>query len=266
MNDSVVCVAAAPAPTNHELCACPVPSQPVGPTGAPMPQASATRGAGSSRSIEAAIVALTRCSMRASIGHPQRPDKCVSLGPMRALMPTLAPTLAVALTLAAALTTTAACRGARPRALTPIPAASATPLPPLEYRLRSGEPWASGSAAGRVLVIDFWATYCKPCRKAFPKLGQLAAAYPDTAVVVGVSVDEEDAVVEDFLREVPAAFLIARDPAQSVHAGPLAVSELPTLLVVDRRGRIRFRGEAMAEPDYDLLPGLVSTLLSEPAE
>jgi thiol-disulfide isomerase/thioredoxin len=181
-------------------------------------------------------------------------------------MPTLAPTLAVALTLAAALTTTAACRGARPRALTPIPAASATPLPPLEYRLRSGEPWASGSAAGRVLVIDFWATYCKPCRKAFPKLGQLAAAYPDTAVVVGVSVDEEDAVVEDFLREVPAAFLIARDPAQSVHAGPLAVSELPTLLVVDRRGRIRFRGEAMAEPDYDLLPGLVSTLLSEPAE
>jgi thiol-disulfide isomerase/thioredoxin len=189
---------------------------------------------------------------------------------MRALAAaTPTPTLTRAFTLAVALAlilATAACGSSRPRALAPVPAASAAPLPPLEYRLRSGEPWTSGSAAGRVLVIDVWATYCKPCRKAFPKLGQLAAAYPDTAVVVGVSVDEEDAVVEDFLREVPAAFLIARDPARTVQSGPLALSKLPTLLVIDRRGRIRFRGEAMAEPDYDLLPGLVSTLLAEPAE
>lgn len=186
----------------------------------------------------------------------------------RAPAPALAliPTLATALALALALATTAACGSSRPRALAPIPAASAASLPPLEYRLRTGEPWTSGSAAGRVLVIDVWATYCKPCRKAFPKLGQLAAAYPDTAVVVGVSVDEEDDVVETFLREVPAAFLIARDPARTVQSGPLALSKLPTLLVVDRRGRIRYRGEAMAEADYDLLPGLVATLLSEPAE
>ena len=182
---------------------------------------------------------------------------------MRAPAATLALTLTLAL---GALGAASACGGSRPRALAPLPATSAAPLPPLEYRLRTGEPWTSGSAAGRVLVIDVWATYCKPCRKAFPKLGQLAAAYPDTAVVVGVSVDEEDAVVEDFLREVPAAFLIARDPARTVQSGPLRLSKLPTLLVVDRRGRIRYRGEAMAEPDYDLLPGLVATLLSEPAE
>ncbi len=65
---------------------------------------------------------------------------------------------------------------------------------------------------------------------------------------------------------IAAAFLIARDPTRTVQSGPLALSKLPTLLVVDRRGRIRYRGEAMAEADYDLLPGLVSTLLAEPAE
>jgi thiol-disulfide isomerase/thioredoxin len=144
----------------------------------------------------------------------------------------------------------------------PIPVASAAPLPLLEYRLRSGEPWTSRAALGRVIIIDVWATYCRPCRKALPKLGRLAAAHPE-AVVIGVSVDEEDAAVEAFLREVPVAFPIARDPKASVQSGPLAIHRLPTLLLIDRRGRIRFRGEEMAEPDYDVLPGLVAALLAE---
>jgi thiol-disulfide isomerase/thioredoxin len=170
--------------------------------------------------------------------------------------------LALALPLALPL---AACGGGAPhRTLTPTPAASATPLPPIELHLRDGASWTARAAEGRVLVIDVWATYCVPCRKAFPKLGQLAAAYPD-AVVVGISVDENDADVESFLREVPAAFLIARDPKQSVQSGPLQLSKLPTLLVVDRAGRLRLRREGVAESDYDLLPELVSTLLAEPA-
>ena len=164
---------------------------------------------------------------------------------------------------AAAIVLAIAACGAPPRrAPEPIAAAAAAPLPPLEYRLRSGEPWTSSAALGRVIVLDVWATYCKPCRKAFPKLGRLAAAHPE-AVVIGVSVDEDDAVVEAFLRAVPAGFAIARDPAQTVQSGPLAISKLPTLLVVDRRGRVRFRGEEMAESDYDVLPGLVAALLAE---
>jgi thiol-disulfide isomerase/thioredoxin len=167
-----------------------------------------------------------------------------------------------AATAAAIVLAVAACGAPPRRAPEPIAAAAAAPLPPLEYRLRSGEPWASSAALGRVIVLDVWATYCKPCRKAFPKLGRLAAAHPE-AVVIGVSVDEDDAVVEAFLREVPAAFSIARDPTQSVQSGPLAIGRLPTLLVVDRRGRVRFRGEEMAESDYDVLPGLVAALLAE---
>jgi len=178
---------------------------------------------------------------------------------MRALAPVaLAPPLALALALAAC----AAGCGGQPRALAPIPTATAAPLPPLEYRLRTGEPWTSRAALGRVIVLDAWATYCKPCRKAFPKLGRLAAAYPD-AVVIGVSLDEDDAVVESFLREVPAAFTIARDPQRTLQSGPLAMTRLPTLLVIDRTGRIRFRGDPMKEADYDGLPGLVAALLAE---
>ncbi len=156
----------------------------------------------------------------------------------------------------------AACGGPAGRAPEPTPAAAAPPLPPLEYRLLSGEPWTSRAALGRVIVLDVWATYCKPCRKAFPKLGRLAAAHPD-AVVIGVSVDEEDAAVEAFLREVPAAFTIARDPKWTVQSGPLAIHKLPTLLVIDRRGRIRLRRDEVVEADYDVLPGLVASLVAE---
>jgi thiol-disulfide isomerase/thioredoxin len=143
-----------------------------------------------------------------------------------------------------------------------IPAASAAPLPALAYTLRTGEPWTSSSAKGRVLVLYVWATYCPPCRKSLPKLGRLAAANPD-AVVVGVSVDEEDDVVEAFLREVPAAFPIARDPTQTVQSGSLGIAQLPTLLLVDRQGRVRYRREPMTEHDYDAVPGMLAALLAE---
>ena len=111
-------------------------------------------------------------------------------------------------------------------------------------------------------MIDVWATYCKPCRKAFPKLDRLAARYPDVDVVA-VSVDEEDAVVDRFVREIPVRFAIARDPTHTVRTGPLAVRELPTVIVLDRAGRVRFRADKIAEADYDRLGGIVDVLLAE---
>jgi thiol-disulfide isomerase/thioredoxin len=143
-----------------------------------------------------------------------------------------------------------------------IAASRAAALPSLSYRLVSGPSWTSDAARGRVMVLDVWATYCKPCRKAFPKLGRLAATHPDV-VVIGISVDDDDAVVDAFLHEVPAGFPIARDPEHTVQSGPLAIQALPTVLVVDRRGRIRFRADKMSESDYDVLPGVVDALLAE---
>jgi cytochrome c biogenesis protein CcmG, thiol:disulfide interchange protein DsbE len=152
--------------------------------------------------------------------------------------------------------------GERRPVLTAITAANATALPSLSFRLASGEPWTSEAALGRVIVLDIWATYCQPCRKAIPKLSRLAAARSDV-VVIGVSVDDDDSVVTAFLREVPAGFPIARDPEHTVQSGPLAIQTLPTVLVVDRRGRIRVRADKMSETDYDALPGVIDALRAE---
>lgn len=159
----------------------------------------------------------------------------------------------------------AACGSASRSPRTPTPAAQAPSLPPIAFRTTSGTEWVSDGARGRVILLDVWATYCKPCRKAFPKLGALAAGRPDLDVI-GVSVDEDDAVVTQFLREVPATFTIARDPTMTVKTGPLQITALPTVLVIDRRGRIRLRIENMVESDYDDLHGVVDALRAEPAE
>ncbi|MBA3503297.1 MAG: TlpA family protein disulfide reductase [Deltaproteobacteria bacterium] len=161
-----------------------------------------------------------------------------------------------------ALVLLAAC-GATSRApRAPVSAADAPMLPTLSFRTTSQSTWTSDGARGHVIVLDVWATYCKPCRKAFPKLAALSAGRPDL-VVVGISVDDEDATVTQFLSEVPASFTIARDPTHTVETGPLKIAALPTVLVVDRQGRIRLRIDQMVESDYDDLHAVVDALRAE---
>lgn len=151
----------------------------------------------------------------------------------------------------------AACAGRPPPTLTP--AERSPTAPALTYPLEGGGQLALAEHRGQVVVLDVWASYCKPCRKSFPLLGRLAADRPDV-LVVGLSLDEDDPPVAAFLRETPAGFPIARDRALSISTGPLQVTKLPTLFVIDQAGRIRLRLDEPTEADYQALPGLVDTL------
>jgi thiol-disulfide isomerase/thioredoxin len=139
-----------------------------------------------------------------------------------------------------------------------IPAESSRPVQ-LEFDLLAGGRWSSRDAVGHVVVIDTWATYCKPCKAAFSKLNRLVTEHPEV-VVIGVSVDEDPAVIRAFLAEVPASFAIAHDPALTIGRPPLAFTQLPSLVVLDREGRMRVRAEEMKEGDYDLLPGWIAAV------
>jgi cytochrome c biogenesis protein CcmG, thiol:disulfide interchange protein DsbE len=166
--------------------------------------------------------------------------------------------------LALALVSALACGGS-----SPAPSSTggrppvAQPLPALELPLLDGGTWSAASARGKVLVIDVWATWCKPCRKGFPALGALAAR-PDVAVV-GISIDEDAAAIRAFLAETPLAAPIVHDGAQSVTRPPLAIARLPTVLVVDAAGVIRRRIEEPTERDYAGLAALVDEVGAAPA-
>ncbi len=148
-------------------------------------------------------------------------------------------------------------------AATPLAAAvadAAVVAPSLEYRLLNGGTWKA--PPGRVLVMDVWASYCKPCRKGFPKLDALATANPELAIIA-VSVDEKDQAAQNFLSEVPTKIQIGRATPDMMRPAPMSLNSLPSLLVFDKQGRERFRASEAFAADYERLPAIVAQLQAE---
>ena len=105
-----------------------------------------------------------------------------------------------------------------------------------------------GQERGKVTVVDFWATWCEPCRDALPALDALwHELAPRGLAVYGVSFDEELVPIGPFLREVRVRFPILWDRGGERLAARFDIARLPTTLVVDRRGVIRYVHEGWTE-------------------
>jgi thiol-disulfide isomerase/thioredoxin len=110
---------------------------------------------------------------------------------------------------------------------------------PIEYRFTSldGREWSSESLKGKVVFVDFWATWCGPCRATIPELAQLSRAFPEDVVVIGVSKEPASTV---------SSFIEGKDIPYPCVAGPLpgmpyqfrTVRSIPTIFVIDREGKI----------------------------
>jgi thiol-disulfide isomerase/thioredoxin len=144
----------------------------------------------------------------------------------------------------------AACAGAAPTSRTP------PTLPALTLPLIAGGSWSSLSARGKPLVIDVWASWCKPCSKGFPKLDALAARRSDVSVVA-ISIDEDPAAILSFIEQHPLAVPVVHDSEQALTHPPVSVAQLPTVLIVDGNGLIRHRLVEPSERDYDGLEALI---------
>ena len=92
---------------------------------------------------------------------------------------------------------------------------------------------------GKVVVLDFWASWCGPCRRSFPWLNEMHGKYAqDGLVVIGVNLDASPEDAADFLEEIPAEFMIHFDTNVSL-ATEYGVEAMPSSFVIGRDGEIK---------------------------
>jgi cytochrome c biogenesis protein CcmG, thiol:disulfide interchange protein DsbE len=125
-----------------------------------------------------------------------------------------------------------------------------------------------GRFRGHVVVVDFWASWCAPCRRSIPWLNSIQAKYADQGlVIIGVNVDKERHDAERFLQETPARFQILFD-SQGRLPARYGVIAMPSSYVFDRNGTLVARHlgfqTARREEYEDILRKLVSAAENRP--
>ena len=105
--------------------------------------------------------------------------------------------------------------------------------------------------AGKPTLLEFWATWCGPCRQSIPHLNDLYKRYRSKGLqVVGVT-SEEPGVVRDFMRQMPMHYSVARDSSNR-YASTLGVRGIPHAFLLDEKGEIMWRGHPMNLGDGDI--------------
>lgn len=129
--------------------------------------------------------------------------------------------------------------------------------------MRDGGSFRPSNARGKVLVLDFWATWCAPCKASFPKIDALYRKHRAAGLeVVGVDEDEEHGEVAQFLADTKATFPIAFDKGGRA-AEAFGVETMPSSFVIDRRGVVRYVHSGYHPDDAPQIAAEVEELLAE---
>lgn len=118
------------------------------------------------------------------------------------------------------------------------------------------------SLQGKVVMMDFWASWCPPCRKTLPQLGRMRERNP-ALVVLAVSIDEKPANALEFLKPRDARLIYLHDAERAV-ASRYDLGGMPSLVLIDRKGVLRYRHDGYTEDDATRIEAEVRKLMEEP--
>jgi cytochrome c biogenesis protein CcmG/thiol:disulfide interchange protein DsbE len=137
---------------------------------------------------------------------------------------------------------------------------SGSPAPGFSLMARDGASATLRDHSGKVVLVDFWATWCEPCRASFPRYQALLARYPDRVVVLGISEDDEEQGIDRFAEETGVRFPLAWDGDKSV-AQSYQISGMPTLFIIDQQGLVRFVHSGFRPGDEQQISAAIDSLL-----
>lgn len=142
------------------------------------------------------------------------------------------------------------------------------PAPPLEVQFVKGKPVTIAEGRGeKVYIVEFWATWCAPCKRSIPHLTALQQRFGDDGlVIVGIS-DEKLNTVQRYVATMgdKMEYRVAIDKSLSTnkrYTKPFKTPGIPWAFVIDKAGRIMWNGHPMDA----ILPDLIEALLEEEVE
>ncbi len=120
------------------------------------------------------------------------------------------------------------------------------------------------ATTGQVVLVDFWASWCTPCKASFPTLAKIHTDFaPRGLILAAVSVDEKPAAAAAFAKKLAPPFPTLHDREQKL-VKQVVVPTMPTSYLVDRTGKVRFIHDGFhGEATDKLLRQQIATLLAE---
>jgi thiol-disulfide isomerase/thioredoxin len=118
--------------------------------------------------------------------------------------------------------------------------AGPTPAPAFRLDSMAGKPVSLDQYKGQVVMINFWATWCGPCRTEMPLLEKLHAKYkPMGFTMIGVNVEPDSSLAAKWLASTPVSFPILFDTKSEV-SKLYSVAGMPSTVIIDRKGNLRW--------------------------
>ena len=127
----------------------------------------------------------------------------------------------------------------------------------------SGKPVNAASLAGKVVIVDFWATWCAPCKEELPILQKLYKKYgAQGLVIVGVSVDKDASNIQSFVKKLGLSFPVVHDANHQV-SGRYQPPRMPSSYIVDRKGIVKYVHGGFRADDAAVIEKQVQELLGK---
>lgn len=129
--------------------------------------------------------------------------------------------------------------------------------------LLQDQPVSLAQFNGKVVYVDFWASWCAPCRTSFPLFNALQQKLKDQGLeVVAINLDENQANAERFLKDFPVVFTLLRD-STGEWADKYVVEAMPTSFIIDRQGIIQNIHHGFNSEDINELEQKIVQLLAK---
>jgi thiol-disulfide isomerase/thioredoxin len=135
--------------------------------------------------------------------------------------------------------------------------------PPIDMPDLAGKKVDLDQLKGKVVLVDFWASWCSPCKQEIPVLESLHKKYVERGlVIVGINIDNNPKKMNNFLKGTPVSFRIVHDPKTKI-AQRYEPSTMPSSYFIGRGGNLRYVHEGFRKKDGGEIEERIKALLAE---